>query len=629
MNKAAAIYARVSSNRQKENHTIASQTAALLAHASAHGYAVPAEWVFEDEGYSGAVLARPGLEALRDLAAEGQIGAVLIHSPDRLSRKYAYQILLAEEFARCGIELIYLKSPAGATPEDQLVVQFQGMIAEYERAQIAERSRRGKRHKAQQGTVNVLSGAPYGYRYVRKSESSSAYYEVIEAEAQVVRMVFEVYTQQRLSINAMARMLNERQIPTRSSTTRWERSTVWGMLRNPAYSGKACYGKTEQRPRQRITRQLRQRNGVASRDSASHERPRQEWIEVPVPALVTEEIFSLAQEQLQKNAHHSPRRTIEPTLLQGILVCQQCGYALYRTSTRTSKQKINYYRCIGSDGYRRLKGPVCANRPIRQDSLDRIVWDEIIRLLDDPSLIQSEIDRRRKTALESNPLHKREEDLRREQARLEKCSERLISAYQEALMTLPQLRQRMPALHRQIHAVEAELHSLEIAAVDDARYLQLAETLATFRGKLRARAETLDIGQRQQILRLLVKEILVSNDTITVRHSLPIGPSNSGPGGMTPPTSGMIGASSKTGYLLRSGSVGRALRSHAATVSNFDWSGPSTRSSSRSPVAGSISSGMRWPREKKEIGLPIRMLRLRREPKVSVSSMRVNSNLRG
>jgi site-specific DNA recombinase len=512
MNKAAAIYARVSSNRQKENHTIASQTAALLAHASAHGYAVPAEWVFEDEGYSGAVLARPGLEALRDLAAEGQIGAVLIHSPDRLSRKYAYQILLAEEFARCGIELIYLKSPAGATPEDQLVVQFQGMIAEYERAQIAERSRRGKRHKAQQGTVNVLSGAPYGYRYVRKSESSSAYYEVIEAEAQVVRMVFEVYTQQRLSINAIARMLNERQIPTRSSTTRWERSTVWGMLRNPAYSGKACYGKTEQRPRQRITRPLRQRNGVASRDSASHERPRQEWIEVPVPALVTEEIFSLAQEQLQKNAHHSPRRTIEPTLLQGILVCQQCGYALYRTSTRTSKQKINYYRCIGSDGYRRLKGPVCANRPIRQDSLDRIVWDEIIRLLDDPSLIQSEIDRRRKTALESNPLHKREEDLRREQARLEKCSERLISAYQEALMTLPQLRQRMPALHRQIHAVEAELHSLEIAAVDDARYLQLAETLATFRGKLRARAETLDIGQRQQILRLLVKEILVRLD---------------------------------------------------------------------------------------------------------------------
>jgi len=275
----------VSSDRQKEQHTIASQTAALIDYAQKNGYAVPPEWVFQDEGYSGAILARPGLEALRDLAAEGQISAVLVYSPDRLSRKYAYQVLLAEELSRCGVELVFLKSPAGASPEDQLLVQFQGMIAEYERAQIAERSRRGKRHRAQLGMVNVLSGAPYGYRYVRKSDSSSAYYEVIESEAQVVRMAFEAYTQQGLSINAIARLLNERRIPTRTGTTRWERSTVWGLLRNPAYRGRACYGKTELRPRQRITRPLRQRHGVASRDSANHERPREDWIEVPVPAL--------------------------------------------------------------------------------------------------------------------------------------------------------------------------------------------------------------------------------------------------------------------------------------------------------------------------------------------------------
>ena len=168
MNKPAAIYARVSSDRQKDNHTIASQTAALKEYAQRQGYAVPAEWVFEDEGYSGANLARPGLEALRDLAAEGQIEAALAYSPHRLSRKYAYQVLLGEEFSRCGVTLIFLKSPASHTPEDELLVQFQGMIAEYERAQIAERSRRGKRHKAQQGVVNVLSGAPYGYRYVKR-----------------------------------------------------------------------------------------------------------------------------------------------------------------------------------------------------------------------------------------------------------------------------------------------------------------------------------------------------------------------------------------------------------------------------------------------------------------------------
>jgi len=143
-----------------------------------------------------------------------------------------------------------------------------------------------------------------------------------------VRMVLAVYPPQGRSSNALARLRNEHRIPTRTATTRWERSTVWGMLRNPADCGKACYGKTELRPRQRVTRPWRQGNGVVSRDRANHERPRQEWIEVPVPPLDSEEVFALAQEPLQKNAPPSPRRTREPTLLPGMLLCQQCGYAL-------------------------------------------------------------------------------------------------------------------------------------------------------------------------------------------------------------------------------------------------------------------------------------------------------------
>jgi site-specific DNA recombinase len=554
MNRPAAIYARVSSDRQKEKHTIASQTAALIEYAQAHGYTVPAEWVFQDEGYSGATLVRPGLESLRDLAAEGQIAVALIYSPDRLSRKYAYQVLLSEELSRCGVELIFLKAPAGTTPEDQLLVQFQGMIAEYERAQIAERCRRGKKHMAQQGGVNVLSGAPYGYRYVRKSDTAAAFYEVVEAEAKVVRMVFEIYTQQGLSINAIARLLNERQVATRTGKGRWERSTVWGMLRNPAYRGTACYGKTEQRPRQRVTRPLRQRQALPSRTVGGHERPRGEWIEVPVPALVSAEMFALAQEQLEKNLRHSPRRTIEPTLLQGMLVCEQCGYGLYRTSTHTSKQKLNYYRCIGSDGYRRLNGPVCTNRPIRQDYLDGFVWKEIIRLLDDPQLIQAEIDRRQQAARSADPLRKREEELRREQARVEKTSERLVTAYQEGLVTLAQLRQRMPALQKQTQAVESELKSLKMAVLDDAKYLQLAESLGSFRSKLRARADSLETAVRQQILRLVVKEVLIGTDTITLRHSIPIPKSGPSSSGSPAPASNVTGLRPTPGYLLRSGS---------------------------------------------------------------------------
>jgi site-specific DNA recombinase len=350
-------------------------------------------------------------------------------------------------------------------------------------------------------------------------------------------------------------LLNERQVATRTGKGRWERSTVWGMLRNPAYRGTACFGKTEQRPRQRVTRPLRQRKALPSREVGGHERPRAEWIEIAVPALVSKEMFALAQEQLEKNKHHSPRRTIEPSLLQGILVCEQCGYGLYRTSTHTSKHKLNYYRCLGSDGYRRLNGPLCTNRPIRQDDLDQFVWSEIIRLLDDPGLIQAEIDRRRETARNADPLRKREEELRREQVRVEKSSERLVTAYQEGLVTLSQLRQRMPGLQKQTKAVEAELQSLKMAAMDGAKYLQLAESLAGFRSKLRVRAEALDIAVRQQILRLLVKEVLVGVDTITVRHSIPIPQSGPGSTGSQGPPSGVTGSRPNPGYLLRSGSL--------------------------------------------------------------------------
>lgn len=138
--KPVAIYARVSSERQKEQQTIASQTAALLEHAASQGWSVPNEWRFVDEGYSGANLVRPGLDSLRDRLAEGQIDTVLVLSPDRLSRKYAYQILLTEEFHRRGAEIAFMKSPPATTPEERLLAQVQGMIAEYERAQLIERN---------------------------------------------------------------------------------------------------------------------------------------------------------------------------------------------------------------------------------------------------------------------------------------------------------------------------------------------------------------------------------------------------------------------------------------------------------------------------------------------------------
>ena len=556
--KAAAIYARVSSEQQKEENTIASQTAALIEFAREQGYGVPDEWVVEDEGFSGASLLRPGLERLRDLAAEGHIQAVLIHAPDRLSRKYAYQVLLTEEFARHGVETIFLKAPHSGTPEDQLMLQFQGMIAEYERAQILERSRRGKRHRAKAGEVSVLGGAPYGYRYIRKTRDAPARYEIDAVEAEVVRLVYDMYTVKGLSIGAIARLLREMGPPTRRRVTRWERSVVWAILRNPAYKGAACFNKTQVGRRQKVTRPFRlSGRAVHGEKSCSHERPRDEWIEIPVPAIVSDETFALAAERLADNKRFAPRRTIEPSIVQGLVSCRKCGYALSRTSTRSSARKIHYYRCLGSDAWRHLGGSVCDCRPIRQDLLDQIVWQEVVRLIEDPTLIQAELDRRLDAARGAEPTKRRQDALERELTRIRKSMERLVTAYQEDLLPLDELRRRMPELRAREQSARAELQAILDQAADRMSFLRLAETLTAFLQRLHESAQSLEIADRQKIVRLIVKDILVDNDTITIRHSIPSHP-RTPPPGTEPPSDGKSQMDGQ-GYLLRSGSDDRAL----------------------------------------------------------------------
>src|ERR1035438_8687646 len=553
--KMAAIYARVSSEQQREANTIASQTASLIEFAQGHDLEVPQEWVFEDDGYSGATLERPGLERVRDLAAEGQIQVVLAYSPHRLSRKYAYQILLIEELARNGVETLFVKAPQGSSAEDQLLVQFQGMISEYERAQILERSRRGKRHRAQSGEVSVMSGAPYGYRYIRKTDEAPAAYAVIEAEARVVQRIYEMYTVDGLSIGEITRRINAEGIPTRKASARWERSTVWAVLRNSAYRGVACFGKTRTSSRTRVIRPQRRRGVITPSMTAGHERPREEWIEIPVPALVSEDSFARAQELLQENKIRSRRRTIEPSIVQGLVSCQKCGYAFSRTSTRTTARKIHYYKCLGSDGWRKLGGPVCDNgRLVRQDLLDQIVWAEVIRLLEDPTLIQQELDRRLAAARSSDPTKKREQSLQRELAHVGKGIERLLSAYQEALMSIEQLRERMPALRQREQALRAELQAIADQGNDRAAFLRLAETLTAFLARLHGAAGTLSITERQRIVRLVVKDVLIGDDTITIRHSIPV-PQGPPQGGSQPPNKTV-----RTKYLLCKGSDHCSLR---------------------------------------------------------------------
>src|SRR6476661_1919374 len=216
----AALYARVSSEQQADEHTIDSQVAALRARVTEDGLRLAAEREFLDEGYSGATLVRPALERLRDLIAAGGIDRLYVHSPDRLARRYAYQALLLDEFEAAGVEVVFLNRALGESPEDELLLQVQGMVAEYERAKILERSRRGKRHGAQAGKVSVLCGAPYGYRYIKKEEGGgAARYELVLEEARVVRQVFHWVGQERATIGEVRRRLTEAGERTRTGKT--------------------------------------------------------------------------------------------------------------------------------------------------------------------------------------------------------------------------------------------------------------------------------------------------------------------------------------------------------------------------------------------------------------------------
>src|ERR671911_1051063 len=527
----AAIYARVSSARQKDQQTIQSQTAALLAHAAKLGLDVPAEWVFEDDGCSGATLVRPALERLRDLVCQVPVELVLCYAPDRLARKYAYQALLVEEFARAGTEVVFLNGPVGDRPEDQLLVQFQGMIAEYEKAQIIERTRRGKAHRAKAGVVNVLSGAPYGYRYIRKSDHTEARYELVEPEASIVRELFGRYTHEACSIADLARWLSEQQIPTRTGKARWDRSTVWGMLRNPAYAGRAGFSKTMRtEQRARLTRPARLQGRSVSANPLIAHRPHEDWVQIAVPAIVSEETFQLAARRLADNQRFAARTTKVPSLLQGLAACQACGYAYYRTSTRTATRRLYYYRCLGSDDYRYPGGRRCANLPVRADYLDQVIWDHVTALLADPARIRAELDRRLGELQAANPTTATKARLQREQTRTATATSRLVEAYQEQLLSLAELRERMPALRVKERTLRAQLDALEAELVDQETYLKLAETLEGFLARLRGKTDTASVPERQRVLRLLVKEVLIGPERVVIRHRIPVTSPEPSPG---------------------------------------------------------------------------------------------------
>src|SRR5216683_5247547 len=173
-----------------------------------------------------------------------------------------------------------------------------------------ERYRRGKAHRARTGSVNVLSGAPFGYRYIRKNDHAGAAYEIVGHEAALVAEMFRRYADGGASIADLGRWLTSRGVPTRTGKARWDRSVVWGMLRNPAYAGRAVFGKTQiiHQPAG-LNRVARLQGRTTPRAVKTVDRPRGEWTEIPVPAIVPEETFARVQQRLEDNKRFASRNS--------------------------------------------------------------------------------------------------------------------------------------------------------------------------------------------------------------------------------------------------------------------------------------------------------------------------------
>ncbi|MGH6690846.1 MAG: recombinase family protein, partial [Gammaproteobacteria bacterium] len=530
----AALYARVSSVQQAEAHTVASQVVALRERIAADGLVVPEALQFIDEGYSGATLVRPALERLRDLAAAGAVDRLYVHSPDRLARKYAYQVLLVDEFERTGVEIIFLNRELGRSPEDDLLLQVQGMMAEYERAKIIERHRRGKRHAARAGAVNVLSGAPYGYRYVPKHEGhGQARYEMVPDEARVVSQVFEWIGRDRLTIGDVCRRLTQAGEVTRTGKTIWDRSAVWGMLKNPAYRGAAAFGKTRQGPLRPRLRAQRRRSLQPRRAVSSYDVPAAEWLRIPVPAIVEPELFAAVQEQLRENQRHARQsRRGALYLLQGLVQCQQCGYAydgkrLSPSARKGKPRAYAYYRCLGTDAYRFGGERVCQNTPVRTDLLELAVWSEICELLAHPERLAEEYRRRLPP-----DRHTKRTTLTTLEAQLGKLRQglaRLIDSYTEGLLEKHEFEPRIGRLRQRIAHLEAQCQQLTEAAALQTELQLIIGRLADFAAQVQEGLAETHWSRKREMIRTLVKRVDVAHDQVQVVFRVEPRPGDPGP----------------------------------------------------------------------------------------------------
>jgi site-specific DNA recombinase len=511
----AAIYARVSTEGQQQRGTIGSQLQVLRKRVSDEADELAAE--FCDDGHSGARLDRPGLDALRDAAEAGLIDVVWCLSPDRLARVYAYQVVVLDELARHGVTVRFTDAPPlDDDPQARLLTQVQGVIAEYERAKIAERYRRGKLFRSRAGEV-LSWRTPYGYHRLPRDTAGPARLVVFEPEATVVRRIFADYTSGGHSTREIVRRLCADGVPPPAGQRPiWGTSTISRILHNEAYVGRIYFNRTEAVPDHRPGRRSRQ-----------IPRPREEWIPIAIPPIVDEQTFEAVTQVTRDNSKWSPRRA-EPGqwMLRGLVKCGTCGVGVNCHKMRGRNGTWHrYYHCRNHDPIKAGgTSKRCPERNIRADALDAFVFCQIRAALLRPDVLAAG-----EQAVAARTPTPDDELLAAELARLDRRlhgieaeRRRLADLYQAGLLDLPELQRRAADTDTRRKDLQHRRDALTTQRQDLARDNQTRNRVADFAHRVLTVIDQLDFDQRQQLLRLVVDEVRVTGWNVKIQLRIPL-----------------------------------------------------------------------------------------------------------
>lgn len=491
----AATYSRVSTEDQVDNYSIPTQLEAIHEYASERDIEVVKDCI--DPGVTGATLDRTALNELRQLARSRQVDLVIAYDPDRLSRSLAHLLILSNEFEKAGVELTFVTQPIGKTPEDRMLFNVRGVFAEYERTKILERTMRGRMQKARDG-MQPGGKAPYGYGIV------DGRHVINEEEAQVVRMIFGWLSKEGMTLLGIQQRLNAMQIPTRRGTKFWQRSNLHRIVREEAYVGNWHYNKTAQ---------LTSKTETISR--VKQLRPREEWICVSIPAIISEETFEAAKRQLKKNAEFSKRNVKRQYLLTGLIKCGKCGY---RYNARTLKETV-YYSCNSKQID--VESPSCGSRMVRGDIIEPLVWNSVRELLGKPEFIIDQMEKQSQAG-GITYLEERLQTVNRAIKRKTLEVDRFLEAYKVGAIDSILLKREMDKIKEEQQGLIETKQDIESQLQEAGEQDINADYIERFCKNYSLVLDTLSFEEKRLVLREVIERIEIRDSDVSIWGIVPM-----------------------------------------------------------------------------------------------------------